>query len=160
MCRWAAYDPADALLDPVWGLLAEAGMPVVIHCGSGPAPGKHTGPEPIGAAAGPASAAAAGHRAHGDAGVRGLPGPRASGTGRAPGHDDGVHGLLRAGRAVPAGRSAGRLAELGDRVLFGSDFPNIPYGYAHALEALTRLELGEEWLRGVCHGNAARLFGV
>lgn len=41
------YDPADALLDPVWGALAEAGVPVVIHCGSGPAPGKHTGPEPI-----------------------------------------------------------------------------------------------------------------
>lgn len=43
-----AYDPADELLDPAWGLLAEAGTPVVIHCGSGPAPGKHTGPEPIG----------------------------------------------------------------------------------------------------------------
>ncbi len=53
-----------------------------------------------------------------------------------------------------------RLTDLGDRVLFGSDFPNIPYGYAHALEALSRLELGEEWLRGVCYGNAARLFGV
>lgn len=42
-----AYDPADELLRPAWGVLAEAGIPVVIHCGSGPAPGKHTGPEPI-----------------------------------------------------------------------------------------------------------------
>ncbi len=42
-----AYDPADELLDPAWGVLAEAGTPVVIHCGSGPAPGKHTGPEPV-----------------------------------------------------------------------------------------------------------------
>ncbi|GDY75615.1 hypothetical protein SAV31267_051000 [Streptomyces avermitilis] len=42
-----AYDPADELLDPVWGLLAEAGVPVVMHCGSGPAPGKHTGPGPV-----------------------------------------------------------------------------------------------------------------
>lgn len=42
-----AYDPADELLQRPWGLLAEAGIPVVIHCGSGPAPGKHTGPEPI-----------------------------------------------------------------------------------------------------------------
>lgn len=32
----------------MWGLLAEAGIPVVTHCGSGPAPGAHTGPEPIG----------------------------------------------------------------------------------------------------------------
>jgi hypothetical protein len=42
-----AYDPADDLLRPAWGLLSEAGIPVVIHCGSGPAPGKHTGPGPI-----------------------------------------------------------------------------------------------------------------
>ncbi len=42
-----AYDPAHELLHPVWGVLAEAGIPVVMHCGSGPAPGKHTGPEPV-----------------------------------------------------------------------------------------------------------------
>ncbi|MEU2628486.1 amidohydrolase, partial [Kitasatospora sp. NPDC007106] len=28
------------------------------------------------------------------------------------------------------------------------------------LTALERLGLGEEWLRAVCWGNAARLFGV
>ena len=39
-----AYDPADELLDPAWGLLAEAGMPVVIHCGSGPCPASTQGP--------------------------------------------------------------------------------------------------------------------
>ncbi|MGE6737344.1 amidohydrolase family protein, partial [Streptomyces sp. NPDC059900] len=42
-----SYDPADELLQRAWGVLAEAGAPVVIHCGSGPAPGKHTGPGPI-----------------------------------------------------------------------------------------------------------------
>ncbi len=42
-----AYDPSDEALDACWGLLAEAGVPVVVHCGSGPAPGKHTGPEPV-----------------------------------------------------------------------------------------------------------------
>src|SRR5215469_11177696 len=41
------YDPRDSLLDPVWGLLAEARVPVVVHCGSGPAPGRYTGPGPI-----------------------------------------------------------------------------------------------------------------
>ena len=44
-----AYDPRDGLLDPVWGMLAEAGVPVVVHCGSGPMPGEHTGPGPFGA---------------------------------------------------------------------------------------------------------------
>ena len=52
-----------------------------------------------------------------------------------------------------------RLRDLGDKVLLGSDFPNIPYPYAHQLEALERLGLGEEWLRAVCWHNAARLFG-
>lgn len=42
-----AYDPNDPLLDGVWGALEEAGTPVVIHCGSGPAPGPYTGPGPI-----------------------------------------------------------------------------------------------------------------
>ncbi|WP_411144832.1 amidohydrolase family protein [Streptomyces sp. x-80] len=41
------YDPAGPLLDPVWGALAEAGTPVVIHCGSGPVPARYTGPEPV-----------------------------------------------------------------------------------------------------------------
>ena len=41
------YDPTDRLLDPVWGLLEDTGTPVVIHCGSGPAPGRHTGPGPV-----------------------------------------------------------------------------------------------------------------
>ncbi|HEX5566412.1 MAG TPA: amidohydrolase family protein, partial [Streptomyces sp.] len=42
-----AYDPRDPLLDPVWGVLADAGVPVVLHAGSGPVPGKFTGPGPV-----------------------------------------------------------------------------------------------------------------
>jgi predicted TIM-barrel fold metal-dependent hydrolase len=53
-----------------------------------------------------------------------------------------------------------RLAALRDRILLGSDFPSIPYPYAHQLEALHRLDLGEEWLRAVLWENGARLFGV
>jgi hypothetical protein len=53
-----------------------------------------------------------------------------------------------------------RLADLGDRVLLGTDFPNIPYPYPHALESLARLDLGADWLRAVCHDNAARLFDL
>ena len=41
------YDPRDELLGPVWGLLAEARVPVVVHCGSGPTAGAFTGPGPI-----------------------------------------------------------------------------------------------------------------
>ena len=52
-----------------------------------------------------------------------------------------------------------RLRDLGDRVLFGTDFPNIQHSYPDALEALERAGLGAAWLRAVCHDNAARLFG-
>jgi uncharacterized protein len=53
-----------------------------------------------------------------------------------------------------------RLAATADRILLGSDFPNIPYRYLHQLQALARLELGPDWLRAVCHDNAARLLGL
>lgn len=53
-----------------------------------------------------------------------------------------------------------RLRELGDRILFGSDFPNIPYGYPDAMRSLTRLPgVDDDWLRAVFYENAATLFG-
>ena len=52
-----------------------------------------------------------------------------------------------------------QLRDLQDRVLLGSDFPNIPYPYAHQLEALERLDLGDDWLRAVCWKNGHRLLG-
>jgi predicted TIM-barrel fold metal-dependent hydrolase len=49
---------------------------------------------------------------------------------------------------------------LGDRILFGSDFPSISYAYAHQVEALITLGLGDSWLRGVCWRNAEGLWGL
>jgi predicted TIM-barrel fold metal-dependent hydrolase len=51
------------------------------------------------------------------------------------------------------------LLDIGDKVLFGSDFPNIPYSYEHAVQAVTDLGLGDDWTRAVLHDNAARLLG-
>ncbi|CAL9314560.1 hypothetical protein SUDANB51_02967 [Streptomyces sp. enrichment culture] len=53
----------------------------------------------------------------------------------------GGEGTLSSSGALP------RLAALGDRVLLGSDFPDIPYRYLHQLHALERLGLGQQWLR-------------
>lgn len=54
-----------------------------------------------------------------------------------------------------------RLLGLGERILFGSDFPNIPYGYVEAMQALTDLPgVDDDWLRAVFYGTAARLFAV
>ncbi|MDX3130015.1 amidohydrolase family protein [Streptomyces europaeiscabiei] len=154
-----AYDPADELLQRAWGLLAEAGIPVVIHCGSGPAPGKHTGPEPI------ARVLARHPRLRLVVAHMGMPEyeeflglaerygeVRLDTTMAFTDFSEGFMPFPR--RALP------RLAALGDRILLGSDFPSIPYPYVHQLHALERLGLGEEWLRAVCHDNAAELFGL
>ena len=53
-----------------------------------------------------------------------------------------------------------RLAELGDRILFGSDFPNIPYRYAESLNVLTKVAADDDWLRKVLYHNAARVFDL
>ena len=53
-----------------------------------------------------------------------------------------------------------RLGGLRDRVVLGSDFPSIPYAYAHQIEALARLGLGDDWMRAVLWHNGARLLGL
>ena len=53
-----------------------------------------------------------------------------------------------------------RDAGLRGDVLFGSDFPNIPYPYGEAVDALQRLCLGDAWMRSVLYSNAAELFGL
>ncbi|WP_432027697.1 amidohydrolase family protein [Streptomyces sp. 1222.5] len=154
-----AYDPADELLEGAWGLLAEARIPVVIHCGSGPAPGKHTGPEPI------ARVLARHPRLRLIVAHMGMP-EYEDFLGLAERYDqvrlDTTMAFTDfAERLAPfPPRALPRLAALGDRILLGSDFPNIPYPYLHQLRALERLDLGPEWLRAVCHDNAARLFGL
>lgn len=44
-----------------------------------------------------------------------------------------------------------------ERVLYGTDFPNVPYPYASELRGLEALRLPPEALRAVVHDNAARL---
>ncbi|BFV59485.1 amidohydrolase family protein [Kitasatospora sp. CMC57] len=153
------YHPADPLLDAVWGRLAEAGVPVVTHCGSGPVPGKHTGPGPIGEVLErhPRLRLVVAHL--------GLP-EYGEFLGLAERFsevrlDTTMVFTDFTEELAPFPRELlPRLAALGDRVLLGSDFPNLPYRYLHQLQALAGLGLGEDWLRAVCHHNAARLFGL
>ncbi|MEU0392389.1 amidohydrolase family protein [Streptomyces sp. NPDC006208] len=151
-----AYDPGDPLLDAAWGLLAEARIPVVMHCGSGPAPGKYTGPEPVGRllARHPRLRLIVAHM--------GMP-EYTEFLDLAERHaevrlDTTMAFTDFSERLSPLPeREKARLADFGDRILLGTDFPNIPYPYAHQLHALERLGLGDDWLRAVCHDNGARL---
>lgn len=152
------FDPRDPLLDPAWGMLADAGVPVVVHAGSGPAPGAFTGPGPIGEvlARHPALAMVAAHM--------GMPEHRAfldfAETYENVTVDTTMCFTDFSGSAFIGVRLAPRLRALQDKVLFGTDFPNIPYEYAHQIEALVRLDLGDDWMRAVCWDNGARMFGV
>jgi uncharacterized protein len=52
------------------------------------------------------------------------------------------------------------LEKFADRILFGSDFPNIPYQYEEALASIERLGLSGNAAAKIFYDNAARLFGV
>ncbi|PRZ11734.1 amidohydrolase family protein [Nesterenkonia sandarakina] len=154
-----AFDPGDALLDPVWEMLAASGTPVVIHCGSGPSPGEFTGAVPI------------------ERILRRFPGlclviahlgmPEYTDFLDLAERFDGVHldttmvftDFIEGLHPFPRER-LGQLKDLKDRIVLGTDFPNIPYRYAHALDALINLGLGEDWLRAVLHDNGLHLLGA
>lgn len=146
----------DPLLDGVWGLIEDAGTPVVLHAGSGPVGNAFTGP---------GSTARLLRRF-----------PRLTLVLAHMGAPECAEFLALAERhervhldttmvftdffpPYPA-ELVPRLVDLQERVLLGSDFPTIPYPYAHQLEGLARLDLGDDWLRAVCWENGARLFAV
>jgi predicted TIM-barrel fold metal-dependent hydrolase len=155
------YDPRDPLLDGVWGMLADAHVPAVVHAGSGPAPGAFTGPGPFGEvlARHPALTAVVAHM--------GMPEYDAF-LGFAERYAN-VHvdttmcfvDFFDAELAAALRRSlAPRLAGLADKVVFGADFPNIPHPYAHQIEVLTRLGLGDDWMRVALWHNPLRLLDI
>jgi predicted TIM-barrel fold metal-dependent hydrolase len=149
----------DPLLDAPFGVLEDSGTPVVVHVGSGPVGNAFTGPAYLESLL----------RAH----------PRLRVVVAHMGATEYAEFLALAERyehtmldttmvftdffeaagAYPRALLP-RLADLRDKVLLGSDFPTIPYPYAHQLEGLARLDLGDDWLRAVCWENGARLFSV
>lgn len=154
------YDPTDPLLDPVWGAIAEAGVPVVLHAGSGPTPGRFTGPDPVRAVLRkfPGLALIIAHM--------GMP-EYSEFLNICAAHDNvrldttmAFTPFIDETMPYPTAEVP-RVRDLGHKILFGSDFPNIPYAYGEALTALTRIDgIDDEWLRKVLHDNAVALFGA
>ncbi|MDN4644370.1 amidohydrolase family protein [Arthrobacter sp. PsM3] len=159
------FDLREPVLDPVWGLLAEAGVPVVVHVGSGPVPRPgFTGPDKLEGVLRrhPRLTAVVAHM--------GAPeyGEFLDLAERYPQvHLDTTMvftDFFEAAAPFPP-ELLPRLAAMPERIVLGSDFPNIPYAYAHQLEALERLRdkdprLDDDWLRAVCWFNGQRLLGV
>jgi hypothetical protein len=158
------YNPNDPLLDPAWAMLADAGVPVVVHCGHGPMRGEHTGLEVFArvldrhprlvtvlAHAGMPQfeeAVALVHRhptVYLDTTMVGVP-------------------FTEVFSPLPPDWPA-RIAGIADRVVLGTDFPNIPYDYATQVRAVAGWadadeRLGVDFLRRVLHDTPARLLGL
>jgi uncharacterized protein len=153
------FAPDDPLLDHAWEVLEETGTPIVMHAGSAPLAGPFTGPQHVRRllARHPELPLVIAHM--------GMPEYDAFAS-LAMDHsriflDTTMVGTDFTNGFAPMPDSyLGRLADLRDRVILGSDFPNIPYPYAHQLEALARLGLGDDWLRAVLWENGARLLGL
>jgi predicted TIM-barrel fold metal-dependent hydrolase len=152
-----AFHVTDPLLDGAWGLVAEAGTPVVLHAGSGPVATAYTGPGPVAALLERHPSlclviAHAGAPEYAEFLALAERYPRV--------HLDTTMVFTdffdELGAPYPTGLLP-RLRDLGEKVLLGTDFPNIPYPYVAQLDALERLGLGDDWLRAVCWHNGARL---
>jgi predicted TIM-barrel fold metal-dependent hydrolase len=147
----------DPLLDEAWARVADAGTPVVVHASGGPVGNAHTGPAPMRALLErhPSLTAVVAH----------MGAPEYADFLAIAEDFERVHldttmaftEFFEEAAPFPRGLLA-RVVALGNKVLLGSDFPNIPYPYAHQLEALERLGAGDDWLRAVCWKNAALLF--
>jgi hypothetical protein len=153
----------DPLLDEAFGQIEDSGTPTVIHVGSGPVGNEFTGPEHLERLL----------RRHPRLPVviahMGAP-EYTEFLALAEAHEHTrldttmvFTGFFDQEAPYPDDLLP-RLADLGNKVLFGSDFPTIPYPYLEQLAGLTRLGdrhpgLGEDWLRRVCWHNGAELFG-
>jgi predicted TIM-barrel fold metal-dependent hydrolase len=130
-----------------------------VHVGSGPAPGAFTGPGPFGEVLRrhPTLTAVVAHM-----GMPEYDEFLGFAEDYANVHVDTTMCFTDSfGSQAELGRElAPRLAALQDKVVLGTDFPNIPHPFAHQLEVLARLDLGDDWLRSVCWHNGARLLQV
>jgi predicted TIM-barrel fold metal-dependent hydrolase len=146
----------NPLLTPVWGTLEDAGTPVLVHAGSGPVGTEFTGPASMARllAAHPRLTVVVAH----------LGAPECLEFAGLAARYDRVY--LDTSMAVSPffgehfdPEVVPLLADLQPRVLWGSDFPTLPFPYADQLEALVGLGLGDDWLCDVLWHNAARLLG-
>jgi hypothetical protein len=153
------FDVRDPLLGETWGVLQDAGTPVVLHAGSGPVGTAYTGPGPVAdlLTTYPRLSLVIAHLGAPEyteflALAEAYEHVRVDTTMVFTSFFDAL------GAAFPRDLLP-RLRDLQPKVLLGSDFPNIPYPYAEQLAGLARLDLGDDWLRDVCWHNGERLFG-
>ncbi len=152
------FDPDDPRLHPGYARAQEAGAVITLHVGSAPVPGEYTVPERFRAV------------------VRRFPRLRFVVAHLGAYETDHYLDLAERYETIyfdtamvfvdfaTLGRFPDallpRVEAARDRILFGSDFPNLPYPWSHQVEALQRLGFGDGWLRAVLYENAVKLYGL
>ncbi len=155
------FDAVDPLLEDAWRQLADAGTPVVLHAGAvadGSGNERWCGPEPVRRllARFPELRLVIAHM--------GTPDQDAfvDMAERHPGLwlDTAMVFTDPPYLGPTPVHLVDRLRSLGDRIVFGSDFPTIPHPFAAQVSGLAALRLGDDWLRDVLWHNGRRLFGL
>ncbi|MGM0699705.1 MAG: amidohydrolase family protein [Actinomycetota bacterium] len=153
------FSPDDEVLDPAWKALEEARVPIVIHAGSAPLPGTYTGPQAV------ANVLERFPQLKFVIAHMGM--PEYDEFADLAESFDNVYldtTMFASGyfstpaEVTPAYRE--RLARLEDKVILGSDFPNIPYPYVDQISGLAALGLGDDWMRSVLWTNGAKVLGL
>lgn len=156
--RVSDMDPTLPVLTPAFQQLEEARLPVIIHSGPAPDPGRYTTPAYIRGLLSrhPGLVVVVAHMGAWDyedymALAEEYPGCYLDTTM--------VFVDYLACGAFPENQKT-RLEALSDKILFGSDFPGIPYPLHHAVRGILDLPLSDEAKRKILAGNATRLFGL
>ncbi|TWF93324.1 amidohydrolase family protein [Saccharopolyspora dendranthemae] len=158
------FDPRDPLLDQAWGLLSETGVPVVVHCGHGPIPGSYTGLDVFEGVLRrhPGLTAVLAH-----AGMPDYLAALALVERYQRVHlDTTMVGVAFSEKFAPLPKDwSARVAAHSDRIVLGTDYPNIPYPYADQLAVIADWahrdqRLGPDFLRAVLHDTPAALLGL
>jgi uncharacterized protein len=155
------FDAVDPLLDDAWRQLADAGTPIVMHAGAvadGSGNERWCGPEPV-------------RRL-----LARYPGLRLVIAHMGTPDEDAFVDMAERHQGLWLDTAmiftdppylgptplhlVDRLRSLGDRIVFGSDFPTIPHPFAAQVSGLAALRLGDDWLRDVLWHNGRRLFGL
>ena len=154
----SAIDPTDSRLDAAIEQVAHAGLPLVMHIGNGPAAGPYNSPIYLERllARHPHLKVVVAHM-----GAFEFEAYLAIAEQRENVYLDTTMvfvGYDACGQYPPA--LLGRLQNIAGQVLFGSDFPVIPYPLSHAVEGILALPFSAEQKRGILAENAAALFGA
>lgn len=177
-CHVQCLAPDDPRLDEVYDAAAAHSAPIVIHAGDGPA-SPHYGCEVAALCTPEALARALSRHPRTTVIVPHLGFTRMEEVAALLEHHPNLHldTTMALARYFPSTdprfrhtdeaqadrwleRAAAVVARHADRVLYGSDFPNIPYDWDRELKNLAALGLAPAALDAVLAGNARRLFGV